>query len=554
MQKDRELPACQGESGSQPNGQTAIPVRISYVAASPELTNNKSNLLATVTKNSLANLFRVGSSWIIILLLPPLLIRVMDKPAYAVWLLLLQLAAYITFFDGGIQMAIARYVARHEGAGARTHLAHTLSSVGFVLIVTSVITILIVGVTSWHLTDLFRSIPSEISWSSRFALFVIGTSLALNLPFSVLAGFFLGRQQNEIAALAATAGKFAGAMGSGWAAYHHQGLLAMALWVAAGNMIQSLVYYLFWKRGATEGLLHPSAVEQSVAREFVVFCSSMLVAQFSSLLITGMDMPVVAAFDFRAAAYYGIASILSNILAVPHGAIVTSLLPVAAEISAKEDPHRLGQALLKTTRFGTSVLCLITLPLFLLMPLFLRVWVGADYATHAMFLGEILVVAQFIRLTMFPYAIIGFVAGQQQRMLISPLAEGITNLVCSVGLAQIMGARGVAFGTLIGALVGVWLHLTVSMSKTDCVRISRSQFLGQGILKPMTFTLPFLLCVQLNPLLHSPWLSVLVAAAAEFTVCLLFWWLVFDEGERNDVRRLLRRYLHYGQRSTGQAA
>jgi O-antigen/teichoic acid export membrane protein len=505
------------------------------VAAGPELTKNKSNLLATVTKNSLANLFRVGSSWIIILLLPPLLIRVMDKPAYAVWLLLLQLAAYITFFDGGIQMAIARYVARHEGPAARIHLAHTLSSVGLVLIVTGFITILIVGVTSWFLTDLFRSIPNEISFSSRFALFVIGTSLALNLPFTVLAGFFLGRQQNEVAAFAATAGKFAGAIGSGWAAYHHQGLLAMAFWVAAGNVIQSLVYCIFWKREVTEGLLRPSAIEQKVAREFVVFCSSMLVSQFSSLLVTGMDMPVVAAFDFRAAAYYGIASILSNILTVPHGAVVTSLLPVAAEISAKDDPDRLGRVLLKTTRFGTSVLCLITLPLFLLMPLFLRVWVGADYATHAMFLGQILVVAQFIRLTMFPYALIGFVAGQQQHMLISPLAEGLTNLVCSVGLAQILGARGVAFGTLIGAVVGVWLHLTVSMSKTDCVRINRSRLLAQGILKPITFTLPFLLCALLNPWLHCSWL------------------FVFDESERNEVRRLLRR-LHFGESSTGQEA
>jgi O-antigen/teichoic acid export membrane protein len=478
----------------------------------------------------------------------------MDKPAYAVWLLLLQLAAYITFFDGGIQMAIARYVARHEGTGARTHLARTLSSVGFVLIVTGFITILIVGVISWHLTDLFRSIPNEISFSSRFALFVIGTSLALNLPFSVLAGFFLGRQQNEVSAFAATAGKFAGAMGSGWAAYHHQGLLAMAIWVAAGNMIQSLVYCIFWKRGATEGLLHPSAIEQKVAREFVVFCSSMLVSQFSALLVTGMDMPVVAAFDFRAAAYYGIASIVSNILAVPHGAIVSSILPVAAAISAKEDPERLGQALLKMTRVGTSVLCLITLPLFLLMPVFLRVWVGPDYATHAMFLGEILVTAQFIRLTMFPYALIGFVAGQQQRMLISPLAEGLSNLVCSVGLAQIMGARGVAFGTLIGAIVGVWLHFTVSMSKTDCVRINRSQFLARGVLKPTALTLPFLLCALLNPWIHSSWLNVLVAAAAEVVVCLLFWQLVFDESERNDVRRLLRRLLHFGESSTGQEA
>jgi len=511
-------------------------------------------MLATVTKNSLANLFRVGSSWIVVLFLPPILIRVMDKPAYAVWLLLLQLAAYITFFDSGIQMAIARYVARHDGANARTQLARILSSVGFVLIVTSIITIVIVVVTSWQLTGLFRSIPSELSSSSRFALLVIGTSLAFNLPFSVLAGFFLGRQRFEITALAATISKFAGAVGSGWAAFHHQGLLAMAIWVAAGNLLQSLIYCIFWRRNATSGLLHSSSVEQKVAREFVVFCSAMLVSQFSSLLITGMDMPVVAAFDFRAAAYYGIASVLSNILIVPHSAILNSLLPVAAEISAKEDPVRLGQTLMRTTRFGTCLLCIIILPLFLLMPMFLRLWVGVDYQTHAMFLGEILILAQFIRLTMVPYALVGFAGGQQQRMLLSPLTEGITNLGFSIALAQVMGARGVAYGTLIGAVVGVCLHFAVSMRKTDCVRISRLQLLMQGIVKPLIFTAPFLFFRLLDHSINSSWLKVSAASAAELAVCFLFWRLVFDEGERNDVRRLIRHVLHIAERPAGQQA
>jgi O-antigen/teichoic acid export membrane protein len=513
------------------------------VSSSPQLTR-KSNVIAAITKNSLANLFRAGSSWIIALFLPPLLIRVMDKPTYAVWLLLLQLAAYITFLDGGVQMAL----------GARDHMARTLSSVGFVLILSSLITILIVALASWQLTGVFRSIPNSISGSARLALFVIGASLALNLPFSVLAGFFLGRQQNEIGALAASAGKFAGALGSGWAAYRHEGLLIMAIWIAAGNLIQSLVYSFFWKRGGTQGLLKPSWVEQTVAREFVIFCSAMLVSQFSALLVTGMDMPVVAAFDFRAAAYYGIASLLSNILAVPHGAIISSMLPVAAEISASEDPDKLGQVLLRTARFGTSVLCLITLPLFLLMPLFLRVWVGADYAAHSLLLGEILLLAQFIRLTMYPYALVGFVGGQQHRMLLSPLAEGISNLVCSLALVQVMGARGVAIGTLIGAIIGVWLHFTVSMKKTDCIRASRSKLLAHGIIKPLAFTLPFLFFELLYERFHLPLVKVALTAAVECAVFLLFWKFIFEDAERGAVLKLLRRGRQFGSDSAVQNA
>jgi O-antigen/teichoic acid export membrane protein len=319
-------------------------------------------------------------------------------------------------------------------------------------------------------------------------------------------------------------------------------MLVMAIWSAVGNLVQALIYFVFWKKQENRGLLLLSRVQRAVVREFIVFCSSMLVSQFSSLLITGMDMPIVAAFDFRSAAYYGVASIVSNVLMVPHSAIVSSLLPVAAGISAADDPRRLGRVLLKTTRFATAILCLITLPLLLLLPLFLRIWVGQDYTDHVLLLGEILIAAQFIRLTMFPYAMIGFAAGQQQRMLVSPILEGLTNLLFSLALIRWIGARGVALGTLIGALVGVWLHLTVSMNKTDSIQVRRSELVVQGILKPIGLTLPFALCAVLTPWISSPLLHLMLVTAAEGVLFILLWRFVFDSNEHKQLLGVLRHF------------
>jgi len=494
-----------------------------------------------MAKNAVANLFRSGSMWIIILFLPPLLVRSLDKPTYGVWLLLLQLAAYITVFDTGVQMAVARYVGRAEGAQDRGYVARLLSSAAAVMAVAAIATVLLAVLGSWQLTDVFREIPNSIAGSARQALLMIGISCAVTLPFSVLAGFFVGLQKNEIPAFSISLGRFAGAAGTAWAAYHHQGLLAMAVWVGAGDLVQCLTYMVFWKREGKSDLLLPCYVERSTAREFVLFCSVMFVSQCSSILITGMDMPIVAGFDFRSAAYYGVATTLSNALMAPYGSIVSTLLPVAAGLSANDDPQRLGQMLLKTTRFATALLCLIGLPLLLLMPLFLRVWVGADYASHALLLAEILVVAQFIRMTMLPYAMIGFAAGQQQRMLVSPVVEGIVNLLCSLAFVQFIGARGVALGTFVGALVGVWLHFTVSLRRTNCVTVSRRQLIWQGILKPVVCTLPLLLGAKF--VLHwilAPLLQVPLAAFVELVLLALFWKFSFDAGEREQLCGLLR--------------
>src|SRR5450631_2259790 len=519
------------------------PVRIMNVSESPQPVSKKPKVLATMAKNAVANLCRNGTAWIIILFLPPVLVRVLDKPTYGVWLLLLQLAAYIALFDGGIQLAVARYVARAEGLQDRNYLARLLSSVGALLIVASIAAVLLTALASWHLTDIFREIPTSIAESARQALLVIGVSLALTLPFSTMAGLFLGMQRYEITAFSASVGKLAGAIGTAWAAYHHQGLLAMAAWVGVGNLIQCLTYVIFWSRGGKRDLLQPSYIERGMVRDFLFFCSAMMVSLFSSILITGMDIPIVAAFDFRSAAYYGVAATLSSVLVIPHGSIVNTLMPVAAGMSASTNQQRLGQVLLKTTRFATALLCLITLPLLLLMPLFLRLWVGPDYAVHTILLAQVLVIAQFVRLTMLPYATIGFAAGQQQRMLVSPVVEGIVNLLCSLALVRFIGARGVALGTLIGALVGVWLHFTVSLRRTDCVVVSRRQLVWQGIVKQLACALPLLLGAMLAARwMASPLLQLTLAACAVVALFAVFWKLSFDSGEREQLRGLLRHF------------
>jgi O-antigen/teichoic acid export membrane protein len=317
----------------------------------------------------------------------------------------------------------------------------------------------------------------------------------------------------------------------------------MAVWVGLGNILQCLMYAVSWSGAGKCDLLHHSYLDRKMARDFLVFCSALMVSQFSSLLVTGMDIPIVAGFDFRSAAYYGVAATLSCVLIVPHGAVIHTLMPVAAGMSARDDPQRLGAVLLKTTCYATALLCLITLPLLLLMPLFLRVWVGEDYATHTLLLAVILVAAQFIRLTMLPYATIGFAAGQLSRMLVSPIAEGVVNLLCSLALVQVIGARGVALGTLIGAVVGVWLHFAVSLRRTDCVVVSRTQLLWQGILKPVACAVPLLLGAALvSHQTSSSLLQVLLGGCADLALLALFWNLIFDADGREQLRGLLRHF------------
>jgi O-antigen/teichoic acid export membrane protein len=171
------------------------------------------------------------------------------------------------------------------------------------------------------------------------------------------------------------------------------------------------------------------------------------------------------------------------------------------------------------------------------MPLFLRLWVGPDYAVHALQIAEILVVAQFIRLTMLPYATVGYAAGQLQRMLIAPISEASVNVLFSLVAVQFIGARGVAIGTLIGAIVSVWLHFSISLRRTDCVALSRKHLAWTGILKPLAYAVPVLLVsrILIQTITAAP-LQLLLCATSELILLFLLWNFNFDTGERAQLK------------------
>jgi O-antigen/teichoic acid export membrane protein len=259
-------------------------------------------------------------------------------------------------------------------------------------------------------------------------------------------------------------------------------------------------------------------------------------------------MPIVAAFDFRSAGYYAVAVMVSNMLVAPHSAIVSTLLPVAAGMSVGDSAHRMGEMLVKCSRYASAILCLIALPLMLGLHPFLRLWIGLDYADHALPLAEVLIAAQVIRLTLLPYATIGLSVGQQNRLLISPFMEGVVNLACSLVAVRLLGAMGVALGTLVGAAVGIAAHFFNSMPRTNRVLFRRRTLLVQGILGPFGLTLiPAAGALLVLSHLASAIAGIVVVSVGELTAALLLWRLNFDERERDTLKHLVwGRFFSHG--------
>jgi O-antigen/teichoic acid export membrane protein len=149
--------------------------------------------------------------------------------------------------------------------------------------------------------------------------------------------------------------------------------------------------------------------------------------------------------------------------------------------------------LVSATRFGMFLLLASGVPLLIFARPVLAAWVGADYGIHASLILRVLIVANIIRLSAVPYAMLLVGTGQQRLVIVSPLIEGFSNLLVSVIGGALWGAIGVAIGTLVGATVGILCNFVYNMPRSTKITAKRMDYFVNGYLRPLICMLPFLL-------------------------------------------------------------
>jgi O-antigen/teichoic acid export membrane protein len=187
------------------------------------------------------------------------------------------------------------------------------------------------------------------------------------------------------------------------------------------------------------------------------------------------------------------------------------------------------------------ILLAMALPLIIAGHFVIRLWAGPDYAQHSTLILQVLILANVIRLCALPYSTLLLGTGQQSKVVISPIAEGVTNLTVSVVGAYLMGAIGVAIGTLIGSFVSLGLHLLYNMPRTSLIPIDRPRFVKEGLLRPLACAAPFgfVLALRFVADLRDQSQILLISIAALGAV-LLFWNYGLIGSEREKLAHALR--------------
>ena len=446
-----------------------------------------------LARNALANLARGGATALTVLLLPPILVRHMAADSYAVWVLVLQITGYLSFLDLGLQTAVGRYVAYADEKNDAGQRDSVFSTAVAALAFAGLCSLALLPVLAGAAPLLCPGLPASLLTEMRWALLIVGGSLAIGLPSSAWSGVFVGLQRYEIPAVAVGGSRILAAAGLVTAALAGQPLRTLAIVVAACNLLSYAVLYAFLRRLAPGIHFQRGQVSRATARLLASYCFTLTVLLLATLLVTGFDLILVARFDFVAVSAYSVAAspvvFLSGLLYAGLGV----LTPHAATLHARNDVRGLGELTVIATRMSVLLLLWSGLPLLIYSAPVLRLWVGREFVGPGRPILIVLVIANLVRLIGAAYATIVIATGQQRFIYVSPLAEGIGNLGASLLLGFRYGAIGVALGTLFGAGIGLAAHLLYSMPRTRPVLdFERSRYLLSGVILPALATAPLI--------------------------------------------------------------
>lgn len=497
---------------------------------------------ATISRNIVASLARVFVVSLIALVLPAYLTHRLPVTTYAAWVLILQLAAYVSYLDLGIQIGVSKFVAEFEArgddAGASRHASAGLA----LMVLTGTLGLLLTFALSWRVPSLFRTMPASLYHDVRLSVLLLGTSMSVGLLCSVYSAVFLGLQRYWIPMTVAIVNRTSFALIVIIVVAFHGTLSEMGAAAALVNVITGLLQIAAWRMKAAHIQVSLYSLDYRILKKVARYCSLQSISMIAMLFVMGLDVTIVGHYDYAQTAYYSVATLPTSFALSIIGSMIGPLMPASSALSTKRSALGMGELLAKVTRYATIILFLTGLPLIVCGFPLLRFWVGPVYAVHTLKYLRILIFANVVRSLCLPYATMIAATGRQRAYTTAAVSEAAVNLGSSICLAIRFGAIGVALGTLIGSFVSVSLHFSVSMRYTQStLAISRSRLLIKGMLQPAIIAIPSLILFPFwgspTHLSLGPQLTILWA----FSTLFCAWLGGLKAKERDDLIRHFRR-------------
>lgn len=437
--------------------------------------------------------------------LMPYVLRLLGDHQYGTWVFINSFVSYSGLLYLGMGETVSRYVARYEAEGRPEQVNQVVSLVALIYLCMSGFALLIAAALCWLAPAIGPWEGHELT-QVRFVIVILGINLAISLCGSVCGGVLLGLRRFDLERYVSLAFELLRCALIFLFLTERWGLVTIALIYLCVTLGEQLSFAVLAFRCYPSLRVSPRLVRWSMFRECCSFSGMTMLSNGASALINSTDSIVIGLMlGPEAIVPYYIALRLTQFIRQPIEKIAHICLPTAGALSAEQDPRRLQRFL--STALGV-VLLLIT-GMFIGGWYFggdlIRAWMHQDYPqTHRILC--ILLAGQIVALPGGLFRAFLFGTGHARLPAVIYFSEAVCNLVISVLLCRQWGIEGVAWGTMIPAVVielGILMPLAMRKLGVTMRGLWLSAVLPQ--LPPLGLLWAFSWFAAQQPWVHAGW-------------------------------------------------
>lgn len=383
--------------------------------------------------------------------LMPFIIHAIGERLYGVWLLIGTFVGYYGLLDLGISSSITRFVSRSIGAGEREVNKFYVSSAFFVLCAIGFL-IIIISFFFSSIAKFFIDDPADLSLF-KFSVLILGVTIGLSFPLRIFDGIlnanlrFDLKRYVEISEVVLRSVLVVLSLKLGY------GIYGLAVSGATSMLFDFFVKTWVALKIDTAIVVKISCFKVSKLKEMADFAFFNFVASLSQILNSRIDLYVITIFaNLTMVTYYGVALSLVAYYSQFFSSVQSVLGPFFSQKDGEKNLEAIRQNMMLFTRLSTILSSVLSLFVILYGKQFIFRWLGESFAPAYLFI--VLLFAPLIfTYGLFPTLFILNTTGFHRLSALLDLSRGGMNLVLSLILGYFYGAIGVAWGTVIPAVL-----------------------------------------------------------------------------------------------------
>jgi len=420
--------------------------------------------------NVFSNYMALAVTAVSAIVVTPLLLHHLGRPAYGVWVLSSTVVAYLELFELGFGGATTKLVA--EDAHVRPDQAVRMINTTFFVLVPMGLIALGTGIGIAFVFPSIVHVSPVLHDQVIICVAVLAVGLAVSIPGDTFGGALMGHQRFDLLSLSNAAMGIALSAASILIVVLGGGIVPLAVaWTSISVSFQ-LVRWAMLRHIIPRARIRPRLVDRLRLRAAANISGWFLLSAVLQATLAACDVVIVGiVLGIRPAAVYAVGARLAKAANQSLDSLAVVFFPYASATVRNRDPGGLKEIVVDSVRVTLLVGALIALLLMVLAGPGIRAWVGPGYDTSA----HVLVILAIAVGLASPVRSLGQVlqgSGNLKVVCAVSGAEVVTNFTLSVTLAHVIGPVGVAVGTLGGVLLVRLPGILVIGTRAVGVRIS----------------------------------------------------------------------------------